>query len=154
MGCWRHARRGRGCDPKMPRGNCRQSSGPLGSQPGTAPLRLCVQGQGQQRPPWSSRGSCPSFSTRQTPVGLLASEMAYFSTVFKAEVTVNAQVREADKDPCFFIWCSAQWDAAACLCGGGGRAVGPSAQVPAEQDLETLIPVSRDRGQAWQCRWG
>lgn len=39
-------------------------------------------------------------------MGLLASEMAYFSTVFKTEVTVTAQAREANKDQHFFIWCS------------------------------------------------
>nr|XP_012293999.2 BTB/POZ domain-containing protein KCTD15 isoform X1 [Aotus nancymaae] len=39
-------------------------------------------------------------------VGLLASEMAYFSTVFKMEATITAKVREADKDQRFFIWCS------------------------------------------------
>lgn len=113
-----------------------------------------MQRQGQQRPPRSTPEELSVFLHAADSSGSLASEMAYFSTVFKTEVTVSAQVREADKDPCFFIWCSAQWDTAARLCGGGGRAAGPSARVPAEQDLETPGPCSRDRGQAWQCHRG
>lgn len=116
----------RGCDPKMPRWELRrQSSAPLGSQPGTAPWRLCTCRGGVSRGrPGPLQRSGPSFSTRQTPVGLLASEMAYFSTVFKTEVTVSAQVTEAYKDPCFFIWCSDQWDGAARPRGGWWQSCG------------------------------
>lgn len=49
--------------------------------------------------------SSSSFSTCGRLQWVSASEMAYFSTVFKTEATVTAQAREADKDQHFFIWC-------------------------------------------------
>lgn len=70
-------------------------------------VRCRVLRQGEQRRPQLCQSSCLSFSTRgRFLAGLLESEMAYFSTVFKMEVTVTAQVSKAAKDQCFFIWCS------------------------------------------------
>ena len=108
-----------------------------------------VPRQGQQRPPQCTLRSCPSFATRQTPVGLLASEMAYFSTVFKTEVTVSAQVREADKDQCFLIWCSAQSDAQHVCMGGwkSCRTLGP--RCPQSRASRLLVPaLGADAGMA------
>ena len=142
-----------GCDPKMPRWElCLQSSVPLGSQPGTAPWRLCTCRGGVSRGcPGPLQRSGPSFSTRQTPVGLLASEMAYFSTVFKTEVTVSSQVREAYRTLASSSGAQISGTRQHVRVGGGGRAAGPSARVPAERGLETPGPCSRDGGQPRQC---
>lgn len=63
--------------------------------------------QNERRHPQLFLSSCLSLSAcGRLLAGLLASEMAYFSIVFKMEVTVTAQGSKAAKDQCFFIWCS------------------------------------------------
>ena len=54
-------------------------------------------------PPPTAEEPFTLLHTRQTLVGLRASEMAYFSTIFKPEVTVTAQAGDADKDQHFFL---------------------------------------------------
>lgn len=90
-----------GALPPVPRVPQRPSLAP------SPPKRWGLLQQGQRRPPQppaEERFVLPHVW--QSPVGLLASEMAYFSTVFKTELIVTARARVADKDQHFFIWCS------------------------------------------------
>lgn len=84
------------------------SPGPSAPRPGAKSSKapgLLQQGQHRPAQPTAEeRFVLPHVG--QPPVGLLAAEMAYFSTVFKTELIVTTQAREADKDQHFFIWCS------------------------------------------------
>lgn len=96
---------------------------PLGSPAsGASTLRLCTcRGRAAEAALVHSRGAVPFFSTLQTPVGLCVRNGLFF-TVFKDGSNCQCTSQERPtRTPAFFIWCSAQWDAAACLCGGGGE---------------------------------
>lgn len=95
--------------------------------------------QGQQRPPWPTPEELfILLHAWQTPVGLLASEVAYFSTVFKTEVTVTAQAREADKDNASLSGAQFCWTCSMPTRGKSCRALWPRC-------LQTSGPCSRDR---------
>lgn len=79
----------------------------------------------------------------QTPLGLLASQMAYFSTVFKMEGTNRTSQRGRQGQTLLHLVLSSSLD--------GQRApaaeelLGAGARVPAEWGSETSSPCSRDR---------
>uniref|UniRef100_A0A2K6E172 Uncharacterized protein n=1 Tax=Macaca nemestrina TaxID=9545 RepID=A0A2K6E172_MACNE len=110
VGCWRHAcRRTVDVTQRCSSGNSAASSpSPSASQPGAAsseapgPAGVSLEESSAA----TSEELFIPLHAGQTLAGLLASEMAYFSTVFKMDATLTAKVREADKDQRFFIWCS------------------------------------------------
>uniref|UniRef100_K7CE84 Potassium channel tetramerisation domain containing 15 n=1 Tax=Pan troglodytes TaxID=9598 RepID=K7CE84_PANTR len=110
VGCWRHAcRRTVDVTQRYSGGiSAASSPSPSASQPGAASSEAPGPvGAGSEEP--SAATSEELFiplHAGQTLAGLLASEMAYFSTVFKMDAALTAKVREADKDQRFFIWCS------------------------------------------------
>lgn len=91
-------------------------------------------------PPPTAEEPFTLLHTRQTLVGLRASEMAYFSTIFKPEVTVTAQAGDADKDQHFFYLvlhsqtCSMSTPRM-------GELLDTPAQVPTEWGLERSGPA-------------
>lgn len=142
MGCWRHVFRRIGVTQRcLDENSATRCPVPLGSPAWHSVLQgpgACHGGVGTGLPRPLQRSSS-SFSTCGRLQWVSASEMAYFSTVFKTEATVTAQAREADKDQHFFIWCFILSQ----TCAWWGRGL----------DLQPKCPGVR-LGELWSCSGG